>query len=254
MPSTPRCIISSKNCRILRGEAPSNSVVLVVTRKPRSSAALMPTTASSNTPSRQTASSWSSRSPSMWTLNVRYLEGEKRDSFSLSKMALVQVDVFLPLDELDHQLVDVGVHQRLAPGDAHDGSAALLHGLDALLDRQVLLEDLRGVLDLAAAGAGEVASEKRLEHEDQGVPLPAAELLLDHVARDRIHLGHRYAHLLKHPSCLWWRWPPGLPPFCGEPPSLGLSTAPAADRVPELQPHARGFPLPEASTPQSGPS
>ena len=90
MPSTPRFIISSKNSRILNGEAPSNSVVFVVTRKPRWSAALIPSTASSKTPSRQTASSCSSRSPSMCTLNVRYFDGVKRPSFSLSRMALVQ--------------------------------------------------------------------------------------------------------------------------------------------------------------------
>ena len=47
MPSTPRSIISSKNSRIRSGEAPSKSVVLVVTRKPRSSAALIALTASS---------------------------------------------------------------------------------------------------------------------------------------------------------------------------------------------------------------
>ncbi len=45
MPSTPTAIISSKNCRIRRGDAPSKSVVFVVTRKPRPSAALIPSTA-----------------------------------------------------------------------------------------------------------------------------------------------------------------------------------------------------------------
>ena len=42
MPSTPSSVISSKNRRTLLGSAPSNRVVLVVTRKPRWSAALMP--------------------------------------------------------------------------------------------------------------------------------------------------------------------------------------------------------------------
>src|SRR5215470_1817288 len=40
MPSTPSSIISSKKARTLLGSAPSNRVVLVVTRKPRFTAAL----------------------------------------------------------------------------------------------------------------------------------------------------------------------------------------------------------------------
>ncbi len=42
MPSTPRLIISSKKARTLLGSAPSKSVVLVVTRKPRLTASRMP--------------------------------------------------------------------------------------------------------------------------------------------------------------------------------------------------------------------
>src|SRR5215510_8385898 len=173
MPSTPRFIISSKNCRMRSGEAPSKSVVLVVTRKPRRRAAWIPCTASSNTPSRHTASSWSSRSPSMWTLKVRYGEAVCRDG--VFELLLEQdgvgaeIDVLLPLDQLHHQLVDVGVHEGLAAGNAHDGGATLVHRLEALLGGEVLLEDLGGILDLAATRTREIAPEERLEHEDQGV-------------------------------------------------------------------------------------
>jgi hypothetical protein len=45
IPSTPRSIISSKNARTALGSAPSNSVVLVVTRKPIATARRIPSTA-----------------------------------------------------------------------------------------------------------------------------------------------------------------------------------------------------------------
>ena len=84
---------------------------------------------------------------------------------------------FFALHELGDQPVDVGVHERLAAGDAHDRRAALVHRREALLDGQVLLEDLGRVLDLAAAGARQIAAEQRLEHEHQRIALPAGELL-----------------------------------------------------------------------------
>ena len=91
MPSTPRSIISSKKPRTEAGSAPSKSVVLVVTRKPIFTARRMPSTAFSKVPSRQTAKSWCSCCPSMWTLKLRYLLGLKRpsSSFSFRRSALV---------------------------------------------------------------------------------------------------------------------------------------------------------------------
>ena len=44
----------------------------------------------SNTPVRQTDSSWRSRSPSMWIENEKYGEGVNRCSFFSSSSALVQ--------------------------------------------------------------------------------------------------------------------------------------------------------------------
>ena len=58
----------------------------------------------------------------------------------------------------------MGIEERLAAGDADDGGAALLDGGEALLDGEGALEDVRRVLDLAAAGAGEVAAQEGLQH------------------------------------------------------------------------------------------
>jgi len=41
----------------------------------------------------------------------------------------------------------------------------------------VLSQDLRRVLDLAAAGARQIATEQRLEHQDERVALAAGDLL-----------------------------------------------------------------------------
>ena len=92
MPSTPRSIISSKKARTELGSKPSKSVVLVVTRKPFSTASRMPAVASRNVPSRQTAKSWCSSWPSMCTEKVRYLLGVNMPSLSRfsSSRALVQ--------------------------------------------------------------------------------------------------------------------------------------------------------------------
>ena len=57
-----------------------------------------------------------------------------------------------------------------------------------------------GVLDLAAAGAGQVAAEERLEHQHERVALAARELLLQDVAGDRPHLRNRHAHANQAPS------------------------------------------------------
>src|SRR5262249_44707057 len=107
-----------------------------------------------------------------------------------------QIDVLLPRHELPDQRPDLGVHERLAARNRYDRRPALVDGSEALLDAQILPQDLAGVLDLSAARAGEVASEQRLEHEDEGVAPAPTHALLQHVAGDRPHLGQRYAHML----------------------------------------------------------
>ena len=69
------------------------------------------------------------------------------------------------------------------PGMETIGRAAFVDGLEALLGRQVLLQDVGGVLDLAAAGAGEIAAEERLEHQHERISLAPGELLPQDVAR-----------------------------------------------------------------------
>src|SRR5207302_95867 len=89
---------------------------------------------------------------------------------------------------------DLRMHQRLTTGDGDHRRAALFHGGKTLFRREVFLEDVRGILDLAASGAGQVAAEERLQHEDERVALASRKLLLEHIARDGPHLGYGNCH------------------------------------------------------------
>ena len=79
-----------------------------------------------------------------------------------------QVDELLALHQLLGDEVDLGVDERLAPGDRDHRRPALLDRGDRLLDAHPLLEDAGRVLDLPAAGAGQVAGEQRLQLDHQG--------------------------------------------------------------------------------------
>jgi len=81
----------------------------------------------------------------------------------------------VPRDQLFDEASDVRVHQRLAAGDRHHWRAAFVDGGEALLDRQVLPENLSRVLDLAAAGASQIAPEERLEHQHERVAFTAGQ-------------------------------------------------------------------------------
>src|SRR5581483_9056789 len=61
--------------------------------------------------------------------------------------------------------------ERLAAADGDDRRRALHAGIEALLHAQA--RAIRFVLaDLPAADAGDVARERRLEHEHERIPLP----------------------------------------------------------------------------------
>ncbi|MEI9999581.1 MAG: hypothetical protein WDO13_10655 [Verrucomicrobiota bacterium] len=76
-----------------------------------------------------------------------------------------EINVLLARDQALDDFPDLGMDERLTAGDADHRRAAFLDGVEALLRAQALLEDVLRVLDLAAAGAGEVALKEGLEHE-----------------------------------------------------------------------------------------
>ena len=80
---------------------------------------------------------------------------------------------FLARDDACNDLADLLVDQRLAAGNRHDRCAAFIDRVETVLDRQALVEDRVRIIDLAAADAGEVAAEQRLQHQHQRIALSA---------------------------------------------------------------------------------
>ena len=107
-----------------------------------------------------------------------------------------EINVFLAGHQPVHDLDDLRVHQRLAARNADDRRAAFLNRAETFLGSELFFQDVRGILDLAAAGTGQVAAQERLEHQDKGVLFPPFELLADDVGRHGPHLRYRswYTH------------------------------------------------------------
>src|SRR5690348_7447624 len=114
-----------------------------------------------------------------------------------------QIDELLACDDAFGDLLDLAVEQGLAAGDRDHRRAAFVDRLEALFDRQALVQDLVGIIDLAAAGAGEVAAEQRLEHENQRITLDAGQALFHHVGADADHLIERNGHGFDLPSLFY---------------------------------------------------
>src|SRR5215467_13939359 len=74
-----------------------------------------------------------------------------------------EIDEALLLDQAFDDLRQLLVQQRLAAGDGDDRRAAFLCRVERVLDRDALVQDLGRIVDLAAAGASEVAAKQRLE-------------------------------------------------------------------------------------------
>ena len=121
-----------------------------------------------------------------------HVPGEERVGLVLVHLLLEQqrvraeIDELLALQDLGDDLGHLLVQQRLAAGDGDHGGAALVHGLQGVGHGQALVQDLGRVVDLAAAGAGQVAAEQRLQHQHERVALAPRQMLLDDVVPTRI--------------------------------------------------------------------
>src|SRR6266496_6690063 len=101
---------------------------------------------------------------------------------------------FLACHQTTDDLANFLVDQRLAAGDRHHRRATFVGGIPAFLRRHAAIEDRVGIVDLAAADAGEVAAKQRLEHQHQRITLSAKHLLLDQITADTDFLEERYCH------------------------------------------------------------
>src|SRR5271165_3853913 len=76
------------------------------------------------------------------------------------------------------------MNEWFAPRDGDNWRAALVDGLQTLASGQPPIENRLGVVDLAASGAGEVATEQRLQHQNQWIAIPARQLLFQKIKAD----------------------------------------------------------------------
>ena len=89
--------------------------------------------------------------------------GEEVELLLQQESVGAEVDESLALHQRLDDLVDLLVHEWLTTGDGDHGCPALLGRGNRLLDGEPASQDVVGVLDLAAAGAGEVALVEGLE-------------------------------------------------------------------------------------------
>ncbi len=73
-----------------------------------------------------------------------------------------EVDEFFAIDQSSDDFADLGVEEGFTARDRDDGGTAFFDSGEAFFGGEVLLEDLGGVLDFAAAGAGEVTAKEGL--------------------------------------------------------------------------------------------
>ena len=87
------------------------------------------------------------------------------------------------------------MQQRLAASDHHNRGAAFVHRAEAIGKRQALVQDLIGIVDLAAARASQIATKQGLQHQDQRIALNTLQGLRHHIGANLRHLQDRNAHL-----------------------------------------------------------
>src|SRR5271163_2753367 len=152
---------------------------------------------------------------------------EQLDLLFEQQSVRAQINELLSGDHAPGDLVDLTVQQGFAARDDHHRRAAFLRRCDTLVDTEALIEDRVRVIDLTATGAGEVAAEQRLEHQNQRIAPDALEVLSDDIGADPDRLAQRN-----------WHGETSLPEFEWEPASAG--------DVGELQWHPEAYVLGDA--------
>src|SRR5580704_6785059 len=96
-------------------------------------------------------------------------------------------------DALD-DLWQISVQQRLAARHDDHRSAALVDRGQGVLNGDPFVKNGVGIVDLAAAGASEVAPEQRLQHQHQRIALATGQVLPNDISADPYNLSEWYAH------------------------------------------------------------
>ena len=124
----------------------------------------------------------------------RRLKQPRFEFFLQQQRVGAQVYVLAARDQPLDNFLDLRVQQRLAARDRHHWCAAFLDGVETLPRGELALQNMGGILDLSAAGAGQIAAKERLKHQNQRVAPAATQFLAEHIARYGPHLAERHAH------------------------------------------------------------
>src|SRR6266702_7236547 len=130
------------------------------------------------------------------------MDGEEQIGRGLEQIELLleqqcvgaERDELLARHEAAHDLADLLVDQRLAAGNRYHRRAALVSRVPALLRGHAAVEDRIRIIDLAAADAGEVAAEQRLQHQHERIAFAAKHFLLEQIAADTHFLEEGDSH------------------------------------------------------------
>jgi hypothetical protein len=106
------------------------------------------------------------------------------------------VNVLAACDQAFDDFADLRMHERLATGNVHDRRARLFNGGKAFFRRELTLQHVGRVLDLAASRAGQVTAEEHLQHDHQRIALASGNLLLQDITGHSPHLRDWYGHSL----------------------------------------------------------
>ena len=101
---------------------------------------------------------------------------------------------FLARNDALDDLWQVFMQQRLAARHDDHRRAALIDRGQRILNGDAFVENGVGIVDLAAAGASEIAPEQRLEHQHQRIALAAGQVLPNDIGADSYNLPEWYAH------------------------------------------------------------
>jgi len=82
--------------------------------------------------------------------------------------------------------------QRFAAGNRDHRRAAFIDGVETLRNGQPLVEDRIGIIDFAAAGAGQIAAEQRLQHQHERIARAPSQTLAHYIGADLGFLSQRY--------------------------------------------------------------
>ena len=121
--------------------------------------------------------------------------GLKEVEFAFEEESVgAEINIFFPGDEALDNFIDLGVDEGFPAGNGDHGGTAFIGGGPALFRGEALAKDVVGVLDFAATGAGKVATEEGLEHEDERVVFVPAQLLPENVGGNGPCLADRNWH------------------------------------------------------------